>query len=256
MRLGNRSKEILELMAAFSLEALDAAITLPRLYQLMSYPSERSFIKTTQLLEKSGLIQVKDSAEWVSALTSKGRSTTNNDFEPEQLWGERWDGNWRLLSFDLPTSASAERQALRRWLELYRFGRLQGSVWITPRDLGNWRALLNDTGIDSKNSLTMRGTLGDGGDQSHFVDRAWNFKRINHAYDEYLKFVGLNRSFKPNTFKSWFLEESLLWKKAFSIDPFLPKDLWTPDMRSTYLGPNALKERNRLYRKWKTELFE
>jgi len=50
-------------MAAFSLEALDAAITLPRLYQLMSYPSERSFIKTTQLLEKSGLIQVKDSAE-------------------------------------------------------------------------------------------------------------------------------------------------------------------------------------------------
>ncbi len=259
MRLGTRSKEILELLAVFSLETLEAAITLPRLYKVMSYSSERSFNKTTELLKRNGLIHLQDPegrADWVSTLTSKGRSTINNDIDPEQLWSEPWDGNWRLMSFDLPSSATAERQALRKWLESYRFGRLQGSVWITPRNLGEWTSLLKELEVDSKNSIAMCGKLGDEKDQSSFIHRAWDFAKIGRAYEEYLRFVRIEPSFKAAAFREWFLEESSLWNRAFVIDPFLPRDLWTPELRSSYLGPAALQERNRRYKEWKAVLFE
>ena len=225
----------------------------------MSYPSERSFRKTTELLTRKGLLErqdPEDRGEWVSVLSSKGRSAINHNLNPTDLWSEPWDGKWRLFSFDLPRSAHAARQALRKWLESHRFGRLQGSVWITPRDLGEWTSQLEKINVDSMNTVYACGSLGNEGDPTYYISRAWNFDQINRDYEEYLNFIKTGHSFRSSVFKDWFTKESSLWKKAFEKDPFLPKDLWTGDFQSGYLGPKALQERIRKYKAWKLELLD
>ncbi|MCX6466750.1 MAG: PaaX family transcriptional regulator [Pseudonocardiales bacterium] len=43
-----------------------------------------------------------------------------------------WDGTWTLLSFSMPDSWQAERNALRARLQWAGFGPLQGGLWLAP----------------------------------------------------------------------------------------------------------------------------
>ncbi|MCX6724434.1 MAG: hypothetical protein NT155_04715 [Candidatus Staskawiczbacteria bacterium] len=45
---------------------------------------------------------------------------------------EKWDGKWRMVSFDIPEKYKRGRDALRRKLKFIGFRELQKSVFITP----------------------------------------------------------------------------------------------------------------------------
>jgi len=44
----------------------------------------------------------------------------------------KWDGKWRLVSFDVPGNYSVQRDQLRALLKEFDFYPLQKSVWICP----------------------------------------------------------------------------------------------------------------------------
>ena len=44
----------------------------------------------------------------------------------------RWDGKWRLISFDVPISDDKKRKILRDSLRELNFYQLHKSVWIAP----------------------------------------------------------------------------------------------------------------------------
>lgn len=46
----------------------------------------------------------------------------------------RWDGRWRVLTFDVPEYRRGLRDKIRRTLSAIGFVRLQDSVWIYPYD--------------------------------------------------------------------------------------------------------------------------
>lgn len=47
---------------------------------------------------------------------------------------EPWDGEWRLLIYDIPERERAKRNMLRRFIAELGFGKLQGSNWVSPYD--------------------------------------------------------------------------------------------------------------------------
>ncbi len=57
----------------------------------------------------------------------------------------KWDGKWRLISFDVPVREEAKRQQLRNFLKEFDFYQLHKSVWVSPHKLAEdfWRLLVD-----------------------------------------------------------------------------------------------------------------
>lgn len=45
---------------------------------------------------------------------------------------KQWDGQFRMIIFDIPEKVRAKRDEIRRWLQHLNFVRLQDSVWVYP----------------------------------------------------------------------------------------------------------------------------
>jgi DNA-binding transcriptional regulator PaaX len=54
---------------------------------------------------------------------------------PRTEWAKRWDGIWRVVTFDLPEVRHKERHRLSRALRGRQLGFLQRSVWVWPHDV-------------------------------------------------------------------------------------------------------------------------
>ncbi len=54
----------------------------------------------------------------------------------------RWDGRWRILTFDVPEYRKAVRDKIRKTLMHIGFVRLQDSVWVYPYDCEDLIVLL------------------------------------------------------------------------------------------------------------------
>jgi DNA-binding transcriptional regulator PaaX len=84
-------------------------------------------------LRKHGWVETAElRGQRVLRLTQSGRAALAGGRDPGPAWNRDWDGNWRILVFDLPRDASQARVRFWRWLRANHFGRLQGSTWLTP----------------------------------------------------------------------------------------------------------------------------
>lgn len=56
----------------------------------------------------------------------------------------RWDGKWRLISFDVPGGYNVARDQIRALLKEFDFYRLHKSVWVCPNSLASefWKLLV------------------------------------------------------------------------------------------------------------------
>ncbi|MDP3725451.1 MAG: hypothetical protein Q8R20_03225, partial [Nanoarchaeota archaeon] len=57
---------------------------------------------------------------------------------------EKWDGKWRIVSFDVPGGYRLERNMIRSLLKASHFYRLHKSVWASPSHLSQnlWKTLV------------------------------------------------------------------------------------------------------------------
>ena len=260
MRISRKSRDLLELLFILGFEVVEAVLTHPSFYKSLSYSSEQSYRRTIRLLKRNGWLAFDESdnrGDWVGNLTQEGRTAVGNLIDPKDCWESDWDGKWRVFTFDLPSKATAERQALRKWLISHRFGRLQGSVWITPQDLGDWSAQLSKLNIDPTEFVFVSGSFGGARENRDYIGRAWDFDLINERYRDYQKFLADHppRSTSAEQFGDWYREERAKWELAFSADPFLPKMLWPEDFHHNYQGPKSLALRQNAYAFWKSNLL-
>lgn len=58
---------------------------------------------------------------------------------------KKWDGKWRLVSFDVPVYDNGKRHFLRGLLREFGFYKLQGSVWVCPNHLAEhfWKLVVH-----------------------------------------------------------------------------------------------------------------
>lgn len=165
--------------------------------------------------------------------------------DPIAEWGRRWDGKWRIFSFDLPESRRRDRVKLWEQLRAARFGFLQRSVWVWPHDVEpSLRQMVEARGIPEcfcgfeAERLFLC-------DTAEVVAVAWDWKRIGHNHTSYLERRGdttaaIRRAEGLEDLARIARTEYGAYRAAFQMDPFLPRTLWP----ESYRGP-AVHQRHR-----------
>ncbi len=102
--------------------------------------------QAVQKLSDKGLVVLVNNHQgrMVLRITQKGREELRR-YQLGDLVIERpkkWDGNYRLIIFDIKEGRRAIRDRLRRWLLELGFVRLQNSVWVFPYECQEVVALL------------------------------------------------------------------------------------------------------------------
>ena len=178
-------------------------------------------------------------------LSAQGRLHALGGRDPKERWGRSWDGQWRMVLFDVPIGQNARRVRLRRYLRDKGFGYLQNSVWITPDSLDEERQILvgGKTNVESLVLLEARPCAGES--DAEIVAGAWDFARINHRYARHLKILderpgeALRNEAAAKALLRWAAAEREAWLEAVTNDPLLPNRL----LPSDYLGQSAWRRR-------------
>ncbi|MGO8836016.1 MAG: hypothetical protein ACLQAH_08205 [Limisphaerales bacterium] len=178
-------------------------------------------------------------------LTRQGRLHALGGRDPQIQWSRKWDGRWRLVLFDVPTTQNSYRDRLRRYLRDKGFGCLQNSVWITPDSLEEERQILVDGKVNVESLLLLEARPCAGESDVEIVAGAWDFERINRCYTRHLKVLGdrptggLGSEMAAKTLLRWAAAEREAWLAAAKIDPLLPERI-LPD---GYMGRQAWRRR-------------
>lgn len=93
------------------------------------------FLRDLKNLQSRKLINYRESGNGLVEIkiTKLGKETVlMYDIDRVTLNKGKWDGKWRLLTFDIPHHHKAARDAFRRKLKDLEFYPLQKSVFLTP----------------------------------------------------------------------------------------------------------------------------
>jgi phenylacetic acid degradation operon negative regulatory protein len=192
-------------------------------------------------LEKQKLLQRQGAAptERIVRLTAAGRLRALGGRDPEVEWSRPWDGQWRLLLYDVAGRQEQKRKRLRRYLQQRHFGYLQKSVWITPDSLSEERVVLGDGRVDVESLVLLTARPCAGETDADIVAGAWDFDRINAGYTSYLDVLRQKPADELTTpraikaFHRWATQEKLAWREAVERDPLLPERLLPAGYRGT-----------------------
>lgn len=201
-------------------------------------------LERARLLERSGR-----GRQAAYRLTPRGRLAALGGLDPIARWQRAWDGQWRLLLFDLPARDTQLRIRLWRWLRHQRFGYLQNSVWLSPDRVVNRLLPLQHLKLTPERFVVLESRPVAPDADGDLVKGAWDFVLVNRHYQRVLDLAarGLElaraTSPKPAEFRTWLAAERVAWLEAVGSDPLLPAALLPPG----YLGGEALKRRQEVY---------
>ena len=98
-----------------------------------------------------------------------------------------WDGVWRLVMFDIPEKERDLRDKFRRGLMGLNLKNLQGSVWVSSKDVRKEvKQLAEEVGVSSErlNIFTARA------ENDRNVAASWDLTALNKDYKQFVKRVG------------------------------------------------------------------
>jgi phenylacetic acid degradation operon negative regulatory protein len=118
--------------------------------------------------------------------TQPARAEVATEFDLRKLRKPKWDGVWRLLSFDIPERRRRDRDLLRRRLSELGYGMLHQSLWISPHDLALLtRRLVDEQGL-SGHVWLFHARLEKGRIPYQVTRAAWpHLDAIGTAYGQY-----------------------------------------------------------------------
>lgn len=213
-----------------------------------SWAYREGFLRQIHALEARTFIERHPgggAAEAIYRLSEKGRLVALGGRDPIAQWKRQWDGQWRMVLFDLPEVKASGRVKLRRFLRGNGFGYLQNSVWITPDPLNPIMTELSALAGDVESLITLEARPALGETDADIVDGAWDFKKINGLYENCLKVFHqlpnerAQQDGAAEKLQRWAHLERSTWKHAVSADPLLPDEL----LPAGYIGKKVWNER-------------
>jgi phenylacetic acid degradation operon negative regulatory protein len=179
----------------------------------------------------------------VVRLTERGRLIALGGRDAGECWRRSWDGLWRLVMFDLPSSQRRLRMQLWRLLTDRHYGYLQNSVWISPDPVAEIKETLNALPSAADVLLCLEGRPSTGESDGDIVNAAWNFAEIDRRYSRCLEILDEAPPTSGSKLVEWARREQTAWKRVMQIDPLLPLALHP----SGYLGPKAWTRRKAVF---------
>ena len=127
---------------------------------------------------------IKESESYYK-ITDKGENYFDETLKVLKL-PNKWDGNWRLVLFDIPENKRASRDKLRRALSNLGMGILQASVWISPLDIGNE---LNEISkrLKLENNIKYFQVSANENLNEQIIQKAWNNKETVFKLERFIK---------------------------------------------------------------------
>ena len=99
---------------------------------------------------------------------------------------KEWDGEWRVVFFDIPEAQRKLRDDLRSELKKLGFGLWQRSAWVTPFDIAEeLSSYLREENLSGAVQVLVGERFGELNDQD-FASGVWALKEINEKYQELL----------------------------------------------------------------------
>ncbi len=97
-----------------------------------------------KLVAKKYAVWVKNGGAYCLQLTEKGQKALAFEQSVLSLKSQKrkWDGRWRIVTFDVPERRRGVRGRLRAMMKSVGFVRMQKSVWVYPYDCEEFIALL------------------------------------------------------------------------------------------------------------------
>jgi phenylacetic acid degradation operon negative regulatory protein len=217
-----------------------------------SWAYRNGLFRQVASLERQQLLERDPTApdDRMYRLTWQGRLHALGGRDPQAQWSREWDGRWRLVLFDVPTTQNTQRTRLRRFLQDRGFGYLQNSVWITPNSLEEERRILVGGKINVESLILLEARPCAGESDAEIVAGAWDFEHINRRYARHLRILDarpcgpLRNEAAAKTLLRWSAEEREAWLDAVTNDPLLPERILPDD----YLGRSAWRRRVEVFR--------
>jgi phenylacetic acid degradation operon negative regulatory protein len=212
-----------------------------------SWAYRKGLLVQLHRLERRHWIERKASApkDRIYRLTEQGRLHVVGGRDPERRWTRFWDGQWRMVLFDLPLGKDAQRRRLWSYLRDKRFGYLQNSVWITPDPLDQESEILASESVNVELLILLEARPCAGETDEQIVAGAWDFERINNQYARHLKVLkqrpsgSVRSEAAASALQRWAAAEHQAWLNAVTKDPLLPEQI----LPSDYLGKRAWQRR-------------
>jgi phenylacetic acid degradation operon negative regulatory protein len=219
-------------------------------YSYESWAYRKGLMNQIHRLERKRWIEKKNSTptDRLYRLTAQARLFVLGGRDPELRWERYWDGQWRIVLFDVPLKQNGQRRRLWRYLRDKGFGYLQNSVWVTPDPLADERRSLRGGKIDVESLILLEGRPCSGESDDEIVAGAWDFNRINHLYGQHIKVLNqrpsgaLRTEIAAKSLQRWAAAEREAWLRAVSKDPLLPERI----LPSDYLGQRAWQRRKQV----------
>jgi phenylacetic acid degradation operon negative regulatory protein len=215
-----------------------------------SWMYRKGLLPQLDRLERRGWIERRSSAarDRIYRLTAQGRLHVLGGRDPQQWWSRHWDGQWRMVLFDVPIGKNAHRQRLWRYLRERGFGYLQNSVWITPDPLDEECRVLVDGKINVESLILLEARPCAGESDEQIVSGAWDFERLSALYAQHLKVLdqrpnaAIRSRAAAKALQYWATAERRAWLNAVTKDPLLPERI----LPSGYLGQRAWRCRKKV----------
>lgn len=172
-------------------------------------------------------------------LTDKGFAELSLQFPFFRFLKEKWDGKWRIISYEIPEKKRELRDRLRREMQGWGLGPWHRSFWITPHPiLENLRQLVSQK--EEEQYIQAFESDHAFGDRSVLIEKVWGKSLFDKKYRELFKKwhdILSGQEEKTEKFKKVVNEYVTILKE----DPGLPKELLS-DQWIGFEGFNIFKE--------------
>ena len=216
----------------------------PYIYSSLGHVHDKETIdEAVEGLVKKGLVE-KSKTEGLR-LTLVGAEVKEKLIRVRE---KEWDGEWRVVFFDIPEAQRKLRDDLRSELKKLGFGLWQRSAWLTPFDIAEeLSSYLRKEDLFGAVQILVGKRLGELDDRD-FAAKVWPLKELNERYRALLG-VWEREIGKESTAEERFATAASLHGRYLDLlvsDPQLPSGLLPNDW--------AGGEAKRLFKKLKSTL--
>ncbi len=197
----------------------------------------KKFRKKLLELAKDNKISITDEKPTIVTvkMTIQGYGELILDFPVFRFMQEKWDGKWRILSYEIPESKRELRDKLRRKVAGWGLGPWHRSFWLTPHPVINE---LKDVFSKKEEEGYIQAFEADHvfGRQTILIEKVWSISRLEAKYRALFK--NWHEILSKDTPEDVRIKQIIkTYVDVIKIDPGLPSEL----IGDKWIGLEALK---------------